>query len=240
MNVFKTSKHPAHGSAPQNLLQSASSAFSFVVLNFSKKRATARSAIRVLIPIIRGKNSVALLVVLLLLLACPVGAQVIRVQTEGAVTLSVAQEAEHAIDRAQTWLKQQPLEADDATLAVLRRYAVTPGYTTLELTAEELELLNRAVPVFEAEELQKVVFTPDAPPQDYKALFALQRFLTDMPPKDVATDWRETMAQCLINAQRVTSQGAYWKDADATLWGLLTLRALLYDAPAIKVIEKAD
>ncbi len=155
-----------------------------------------------------------------------ISAEMIRVQTEGALTLSVAQEAEHAVERAQQWLKDQPIPSNDPTRECLTRYALMPSYKTLTLTPKAFDLLNQAVP--------QAVTTNDETQNVYKQLFARQLLRTSPHP---SADWREQMAQRIINAQRITPQGAYWQDAESTLWAILTLRALLNDAPILKIEE---
>ena len=155
-----------------------------------------------------------------------------RAQTESAIPLTIAQEAENAIDKGQRWLAAQP-PPPELPARILRRYALAPVGQTFTLHRCDFTPLEQAMP-------------PPTPPNTLtnltaaltlkpnpKALFALQR---DLPDANPPPDWRQRLTLSLIDAQQTTPQGGHWGDPESTAWALLTLRSLLNASPPL-VIE---
>ncbi len=170
---------------------------------------------------------------LFLLLSAPLLAATLTVQTESAVSLSLAQEAENAIDRAQRWIQSQPCECSNATEIILHRYALLPAGETFKLTESEWSLLQAAIPpAILPVDLKTLPATISLFLPYPKALYALQR---ELPSVEAPVGWREHFVRTLINTQKVTPAGGYWHDPHATLWTILTLRALLNESNQIEV-----
>ncbi len=178
-----------------------------------------------------------LLALLLIPLCAPLLAANLTVQTELAIPLSLAQEAENAIDRAQRWIRSQPCECTNATETLLHKYALLPKGEKLSLSERDLTLLEKSFPPAilptQMKELPEVIALLSANP---KALFALQQ---QLPTTEAPSGWRETFVQTLINTQKATPAGGYWQDPHATLWAILTLRSLLNEPNPIEVTPPA-
>ncbi len=170
---------------------------------------------------------------LLLTVTAPLMAVTLTVKTDAAVSLSLAQEAENAIDRAQRWVKSQPCECTNATQTLLHKYALFPKGEDFKLSEQDVALLKKALPPaivpVNPEELPQVI---ELLIDDPKALYALQQSL---PTAEAPTGWRETFVRALVNAQQVTPTGGYWQDPPATLWAILTLRALLNESIPVTI-----
>ena len=154
-----------------------------------------------------------------------------RIATESQIPLTIAQEAENAIDKGQRWLAAQP-PPPEVPARILRRYALAPAGQPFTLRRCDLTPLEQAMP-------------PPTPPNTLtnltaaltlkpspEALFALQR---DLPDANPPSDWRQRLTLTLIDSQQTSAQGGHWGDAESTAWALLTLRALLNASPPIVV-----
>ena len=169
---------------------------------------------------------------LLLLFAVPVWGVEFRVQSEAQVTLSLAQEADEAIDRAQRWLREQPPATNDVARLLLRRYALAAPGQPLTLTRCDLTPLEQAMPPPLAPDAMTnltaaIALRRDSP----KDLFALQRDLITSPT--LPPDWRQRLVTHLINTQHIDSHGGHWGTPEATTWAILALRALLNESTPI-------
>lgn len=159
-----------------------------------------------------------------------------QLATDAQLSLSIAQEAEEAVDRAQRWLRQQP-PAKDRAERLLRDYALTSadseGFT---ISRCDLTPLQQAMPAQETEAFAMAfALAVEKNRHDYKRLFAFQR---DMPVVNPPANWRETLALTLINAQKITPIGGHWaNNPQATTWAVLTLRALLNASPRVLLAE---
>jgi len=156
-----------------------------------------------------------------------------RVQSEACVTLSLAQEAEEAIDRAQRWLAAHP-PANDRATALLQRYAQSGADHPFRIARCDLTPLEQAMPPALPESAWAdlaATLQSDAP----RTLFALQR---DLPLADATppSDWRETLVRTLVNTQKVDADGGHWQTREDTVWAVLTLRALLNASPPIDLL----
>ncbi len=177
------------------------------------------------------------LLLALLLLAIPAAAHAqggaFRVNTQARLPLSIAQEADGAIDRAQRWLAAQAAPTGDLARAWLRRYALAPARAKPVplprcLLTPLQEAMPPATPAAALTNLTATLAQTNLPP---RALFALQR---DLPAATPPPDWRERLALALIDAQRVTPQGGHWQTPEETVWAILTLRALLNESTPVQ------
>ncbi len=156
----------------------------------------------------------------------------IRLQSESEVPLSLAQEAEMTIDRAQRWLSAQP-PPTDPNEHLLYRYARLPARAPLILKQCELARLEATLPPPpDAHTTTNLTAAIEASQSSPKALFALQCHLPQLNPP---SDWRETLVKVFVNTQKVTPTGGYWKNQSETVWAILALRALLNDSSPIQV-----
>lgn len=156
-----------------------------------------------------------------------------RVQSEAQVSLSLAQEADEAIDRAQRWLREQPPVTNDLSRILLRRYALSSPGETFRLSKCDLTPLEHAMPAELAPEaMTNLTSAISLRREDPKALFALQR---DLPSANPPPDWRERLVTHFVNAQRIDARGGHWGDAEATVWAILSLRALLNESIPVTV-----
>lgn len=167
-------------------------------------------------------------------LPCHAQGGVFRVATEGRLPLSIAQEADNAIDRAQRWLATQPPATNDLAQALLRRYALAKPGETFRLRRCHVTPLGEALPGPIAPAALTNLTATLARKPDPKTLFALQRDLPAAEPPPPA-DWRERLALALIDSQRVSAQGGHWGAPEPTAWAILTLRALLNESTPIQV-----
>lgn len=166
----------------------------------------------------------------------PAQGATIRLQTEAALTLSISQEADEALDRAQRWLATQAMPTNRVD-ALLRAYAVTPpARGPFRLTRCDITPLEHAMPPPESPEgYVDFAATVAQHRLDPKRLFALQR---DIPADAPPAGWRETVALALINTQKVLPSGGHWNaDPDDTVWAMLALRALLNESTPIQLAE---
>lgn len=151
-----------------------------------------------------------------------------RVQSEAQVSLSLAQEAEEAIDRGQRWLRGQTPATNDVAHVLLRRYALAAPGKPFALARCDLTPLEQAMPPALAPEamtnLTAAIALRRASP---KALFALQR---DLPTASPPPDWRERLVTHLVSAQRIDAHGGHWGSPEATVWAILALRSLLNES----------
>ena len=183
------------------------------------------------LPVARLRALCFLFSVLCSPLAFPQGGS-FRIASESQIPLSIAQEAEGAIDKGQRWLAAQPPPAGDLPRLLLRRYALAPADAPFTLSRCDLTPLQQAMPgPTPPTLLTNLTAALDLRP-DPKALFALQRDLPDAAPPP---DWRQRLALALIDSQRIDPKGGHWGDADATAWALLTLRALLNASPPLRL-----
>lgn len=163
-------------------------------------------------------------------------AQSFQLQTEASLTLSISQEADEAIDRAQRWLTTQPAPKQRID-KLLRDYALAPAEASAFRIARcDITPLEYAMPAPEAiEAYTNLTATVEQHRSNPKRLFALQR---DIPTENPPSNWRETIALALINTQKVTSMGGHWNDsAEDTLWAILALRALLNESTPVQLAE---
>lgn len=160
---------------------------------------------------------------------------VFDLQTESALTLSISQEADEAIDRAQRWLAQQTVPSNRVDV-LLRNYALTPaGAMPFRLYRCDITPLEHAMPPPEAPDVYtNLTATLAETRTDAKRLFALQR---DIPLINPPSNWREILALRLINSQAITAQGGHWGSSENTLWAILTLRALLNESTPVQLVE---
>ena len=167
------------------------------------------------LPVARLRALCFLFSVLCSLLAFPQGGS-FRAASESQIPLSIAQEAEGAIDKGQRWLAAQPPPAGDLPRLLLRRYALAPADAPFTLSRCDLTPLQQAMPgPTPPTLLTNLTAALDLRP-DPKALFA-------------------RLALALIGSQRIDPHGGHWGDADATAWALLTLRALLNASPPLRL-----
>ena len=180
-----------------------------------------------------------LLLRLFTLIALPVLAQdlSLRIQTEASLSLSIAQEADEAIERAQHWLEAQGTPTNSLPQRLLYRYALADAKRPFTLHRCDLTPLEAAMPApTPPAALTNLTATLAEYRQNPKALFALQRDLPLASPPP-PPDWRELLALELINSQRITPTGGHWGSFPNTLWALLTLRALLNESAPIQLAE---
>ncbi len=169
-----------------------------------------------------------------LCLPCVIVAQQFQLQTEATLTLSISQEADEAIDRAQRWLAQQPAPTQRID-ALLRAYALaTPESAPFRIARCDITPLEYAMPAAVEEScytnLTAALELHRATPT---RLFALQR---DIPQENPPANWRESIALTLINTQKITSKGGHWNNSsEDTLWAILALRALLNESIPVQV-----
>ena len=177
----------------------------------------------------------ALLGLLLALFAVSAQGVEFRVQSEAQVTLSLAQEADEAIDRAQRWLRAQPPDTNDVARLLLRRYALTAPGQSFPLTRCDLTPLEQAMPrPLASDAMTNLTAAIDLRRDSPKDLFALQRdlfALSASPPPD----WRQRLVTHLVDTQRVDSRGGHWGTPEATTWAILALRALLNESTPITI-----
>ncbi len=174
----------------------------------------------------------------LLLLTAPLMAVTLTVQTESRVSLSLAQEAENAIDRAQRWVRSQPCECQNAVQRLLHKVALLPSGERLTLSEREVACFAKHLPAgIRPVAMEDLSATIQLLLPEPKALYALQR---ELPmAQDVPEGWREEFVRALVNAQKVTPAGGYWQDPPSTLWAIMTLRALLNEPLPIEVAPPA-
>ena len=158
-----------------------------------------------------------------------------RLQTESELTLSISQEAEEAIDRAQRWLKANST-ASNRVDTLLQNYALAnPGGEPFVLYRCDITPLEHAMPQPEAlGAITNLTTFIETERPTMKRLFALQR---DLPLENPLPNWRETITLAIINAQKVTPQGGHWGSQDETLWAILALRALLNESVPVRLAE---
>ncbi len=155
-----------------------------------------------------------------------------RVQTEAQVSLSLAQEADEAIDRAQRWLHAQPAETNRLENLLLRRYALATPQKPFVLQRCDLSPLEQALPApAPASALTNLTTTLTRPRITPKELFALQASLLEAP----SPSWREDLVTHLVNAQRIDASGGTWGSVEDTIWAILTLRALLNESVPLDI-----
>lgn len=167
----------------------------------------------------------------------PLAAQnlTLRVQTEAALPLSIAQEADEAIERARQWLEAQGSPTNAFPQALLYRYALAETDRPFTLHRCDLTPLQAAMPDPTPPAALTNLTTALAQYRtDPKALFALQRDLPAATPPPPPY-WREELALALINTQQITPAGGHWGSFPNTLWALLTLRALLNESAPIRL-----
>lgn len=163
-------------------------------------------------------------------------AQSFQLQTEASLTLSISQEADEAIDRAQRWLTAQPAPAQRID-KLLRDYALAPADApAFRIARCDITPLEYTMPAPEAiEAYTNLTATVEQCRSNPKRLFALQR---DIPTENPPSNWRETIALALINTQKVTPLGGHWNDStEDTLWAILVLRALLNESTPVQLAE---
>lgn len=162
--------------------------------------------------------------------------------------LSISQEADAAIDRAQRWLipriettRLQTAGTNTAFNAWLLTYATTRD--PLPPPDDPTPLLTLLPPAAEIPTLSETWLTiPPEAPITNRYLFSAQRALAPLrgnwPGQEKPLpDWREEITRRIINTQRITPDGSgHWPTPDETLWAILTLRALLNESP--EIIEK--
>ena len=159
-----------------------------------------------------------------------------RVRTEGRLPLSVAQEADQALDRAQRWVAAQPTPTNDLARLTLRRYALAPAGEPFALRRCDLTPLEQAFPEPPAPAaLTNLTAALAQRRDDPKALLALAAALGAPGTPAPEPGWRERLALTLIETQRVTAQGGHWGGQDATVWAIVALRHLLGESPALAV-----
>lgn len=182
--------------------------------------------------------SCASLLALLLCALPPLGqAQEVsfQLQTEAALTLSISQEADEAIDRAQRWLKAQrsPTNRVDS---LLQNYALANlEDAPFMLSRCDITPLEHAMP--HSEDLSAITNLTtfiEAERPSMKRLFALQR---DLPLEHTLPNWRETITLAIINAQKISPQGGHWGSQEETRWAILALRALLNESIPVQLAE---
>jgi hypothetical protein len=158
-----------------------------------------------------------------------------QLQTEASLTLSISQEADEAIDRAQRWLaaQQAPTNRVDA---ILRAYALAmPNESAFRITRCDITPLEHAMPPPEMpESYTNLTATLEQVRGEPKRLFALQR---DIPTEAPPPNWREALALTLINTQKIAQNGGHWGSNDNTIWAILTLRALLNESIPVQLAE---
>lgn len=162
--------------------------------------------------------------------------QSFQLQTEALLTLSISQEAEEAIDRAQRWLAAQSA-ASNRIERLLCDYALTtpdaPPFriARCDITPLEFEMPPPVSPTCYTN-LTVALESYRAQP---KQLFALQR---DIPTENPPPNWREAIALAIINTQKITPAGGHWNaSSEDTLWAILALRALLNESHPIQLAE---
>ncbi|MEG2415213.1 MAG: hypothetical protein RSB74_04775 [Kiritimatiellia bacterium] len=157
--------------------------------------------------------------------ATPTNAIEISLPTEADVSLSLRQEADVAIDRAIFWLSKQAAPTNDLMTVWLWHYAQLRSGANATLTKCQLTPFQEALPKKSVDE--KSLSLTDAiatHPNDTRYLFALQR---EQSSEKSEFGWRETLLRELVNTQKITATGGNWRSVDQTVWGILTLRALL-------------
>ena len=177
----------------------------------------------------------ALLLILLLALPASSAETSFRLQTESELTLSISQEAEEAIDRAQRWLKANA-NATNRIERLLHNYALAnPGDEPFVLYRCDITPLEYAMPQPEAlSTITNLTTFIETERPSMKRLFALQR---DLPLEHPLPNWRETITLAIINAQKVTPQGGHWGSQEETQWAILALRALLNESVPVRLAE---
>lgn len=161
-----------------------------------------------------------------------------QLQTESQLTLSISQEAEEAIDRAQRWLRATATPPPHHVEQLLHDFALAnPSDAPIVLYRCDLTPLEHAMPQSEDEILGSITnlttFIETERPS-MKRLFALQR---DLPQTHALPNWRETITLAIINAQKVTPQGGHWGSPEETRWAILALRSLLNESVPIRLAE---
>lgn len=158
-----------------------------------------------------------------------------QLQTESQLTLSISQEAEEAIDRAQRWLKANA-NATNRIERLLHNYALAnPGDEPFVLYRCDITPLEYAMPQPEAlTTITNLTTFIETERPSMKRLFALQR---DLPLEHPLPNWRETITLAIINAQKVTPQGGHWGSQEETQWAILALRALLNESVPVRLAE---
>lgn len=156
-----------------------------------------------------------------------------RVQSEAQVPLSLAQEADEAIDRAQRWLRTRPPATNDLAQLLLRRYALANPGKPFPLSRCDLTPLNQLMPPALSPNAMTnltaaIALRHDSP----RELFALQR---DLPAVAPPPDWRERLVTHLVSTQRIDAQGGHWDTPEETAWAILALRALLNESVPITI-----
>lgn len=177
------------------------------------------------------------LLLLFALVGLPFAAQdlSLRIQTEATLPLSIAQEADEAIERAQQWLETQGAPTNNVPQRLLYRYALADSSRPFTLHRCDLTPLQAAIPEpTPPAALTNLTAALAQYRQEPKALFALQR---DLPAASPPPYWREELALALINTQQITPSGGHWGSFPNTLWALLTLRALLNESAPIHLAE---
>lgn len=175
---------------------------------------------------------------LLLLCAFPLRAQgvTVRVQSEAHLPLSIAQEADEAISRAERWLRRFPKHAPDHAKRLLVQYALKSKNEPFVISRCDLTPLGAMLPAeVPHAALTNLTATLESCRTDPKKLFALQRDLGTVNPPP---DWREQLALALITTQKMDALGGHWSGGlEGTAWGILTLRALLNESAPIRVAD---
>ena len=159
----------------------------------------------------------------------------VRVQTETNLPLSIAQEADEAIERGQRWLTAQTFPTNALPARILVDYALASAEKPFTIRRCDLTPLEQAMPPeTDVEACTNLTATLALPAYHHspKALFALQR---DLPKYAPPPDWREQVALVLINTPRIAPTGGHWQTPEETLWALLALRALLNESAPIRV-----
>ena len=156
-------------------------------------------------------------------------------QTEASLTLSISQEAEEAIDRAQRWLTALEPATNRIDL-LLQRYALAdPSGAPFPLYRCDITPLEQAMPPEESvTAITNLTQFIETERPSMKRLFALQR---DLPLYHPIDNWRETITLSIINAQKVDQKGGHWGSRDETIWAVLALRALLNESVPVRLVE---
>lgn len=160
----------------------------------------------------------------------------VAVANDAELSLSLAQESEEAIDRAERWLPTHPLPKD-AALRTLYDYLQTPQTEVFVLQQCDLTPVEQAMPAkLSVADLEDFLVFLQTHRSEPKLLFALQRDLGALSNPPIG--WRDAVAKTLVNTQKVVRGTGHWNDsAEDTLWAVLALKALLHASPAI-TIEK--
>lgn len=158
----------------------------------------------------------------------------VAVENDAELSLSLAQESEEALDRAERWLAQHPPK-EDLALTTLYAYLQTPASETFVLQQCFVTPIEEAMPpAISQEALSDLPAYLQRHRADPKVLFAVQRDLSALPNAPIG--WRDAVAKTLVNTQKVVKGAGHWNEAsEDTLWAMLALRALLHSSAPIRV-----